>query len=80
MARASSASQPSRRAGMNARSACPRAWNCSSPSIGEQQREDLLLPELEERLGCQFGQRQKRALGQEHPFGDQRVNMRMPMD
>jgi hypothetical protein len=32
-ARARSASQPSRRTGMKARSACPRAWSGSSPSI-----------------------------------------------
>jgi len=49
-------------------------------ALGQEQGEDLLLPELEERLAGQFGQGQKYALGHEHPFGHQRVNVRVPVD
>ena len=49
-------------------------------ALGQQQREDLLFPELEERLGSQLGQRDKRAVGQEHPLGHQRVDVRVRMD
>jgi hypothetical protein len=49
-------------------------------ALGQQQREDLLLPELEEGLGSQLGQRQECAVGQEHSFGHQRVDVRVRMD
>jgi len=37
-------------------------------------------PELEERLGRQFGQRQERPVRKEHPFAHQRVDVRVRMD
>jgi hypothetical protein len=49
-------------------------------ALGQQQREDLLFPELEERLGSQLGQGQKCAVGQENPLGHQRMDVRMPVD
>jgi hypothetical protein len=36
-----------------------------------------VFPELEERFGRQLGQRQERAVREEHAFGHQRVDMRV---
>lgn len=49
-------------------------------ALGQQQREDFLLPQLEKRFGGQLGQRHKRPFGQKCAFADQRVNVRVPMD
>jgi hypothetical protein len=56
-------------------------------ALGQEQREDLLLPELEKRLGPQLGQREKcaaclcvaarRQVRQEHTLAHQGVNVRM---
>ena len=35
-------------------------------ALDQQQREDLVFPELEERFGRQLGQRQERALREEY--------------
>ena len=42
--------------------------------------EPVVPSQLEERLARELGQREKGAIRQEHAFGNQSVNMRMPMD
>jgi hypothetical protein len=47
----------------------------------QQQRADLLFPELEKRLGGQLGQWQEGAgFGQEYPFAHQGMDVRMTMN
>jgi hypothetical protein len=46
--------------------------------LRQQQPEDLLFPALEKGFGGQLRQRQKCAIGNEHPFADQGMDVRMP--
>src|SRR5205823_8361491 len=48
--------------------------------LGQQEAEHLLLPQLEKRFRGQLGQRQEGSVRQKHAFGNQGVNVRVPMD